>query len=172
MIVVLVILLTSIGIAAEGTETFTWNLREELLVVAIGDSRVEGFREFVIELDKVLPGIGGWGRESILYLATDKKDLKNMRDNHTIFVIRPENLEEFKTLEAKYPELLPLSYGKLISYSFPLVYFSRDNNGKIRGVIVVDEVTSLLAKLLTKEGLPLNAPFWYENGQLKKIEKE
>jgi hypothetical protein len=172
MIVVLVILLTSIGIAAEGTETFTWDRREELIVITVGDGGVEGFNEFVRELEKVLPGVSGWGSGSILDFTTNKKDLKKMRDNHIIFIIRLKNIRELKKLEAEYAELTPITYSELKSYPSLSFYFSRNDEGKIRGVIITEKVTSLLVKQLTETELPLNTFFRYENGQLKKIEKE
>jgi hypothetical protein len=92
-------------------------------------------------------------------------------------MIRPKNIKELEKLEAEYPELVPLSCSKLKSCSFPLLYFSRDDKGKIRGVIITNKVTPLLVKLLTKGELPLNIPFLnipfrYENGQLLILEQK
>jgi hypothetical protein len=151
-------------------KSFTWDRREELIVIAAGN--VEGFYEFIIELDRILPGISGWGREHILDFMTNKEDLKKVRDNHTIFTIRPKNIKELKKLEAKYADWMPIAYSELKSHSFPLFCFSRGDKGKIRGVIITDEVTSSLAKLLTREELPLNTPFRYENGQLLILEQK
>jgi len=138
------------------TESFTWDRQEGIIVTATGN-RVEGCDEFVKELRKVLH-VSRWGSVTLLDFTENKKDLESMRNRHTIFTIRPENLEELEKLEAKHPDLLPLSCSKLKSYSFPLLYFSRDDNGKIRGVIIIDEVTPLLAKLLTESALPLDIP--------------
>ncbi len=171
IIVVLLILLVSVSVAAEKTESFTWDPREELIVITAGNG-VEGFNEFIIELDKVLPGVSGMGSGSFLDFTTDKRDLRKMENNHTVFMIRPKNIKELEKLEAKYPELVPLSCSKLKSYSFPLLYFSRDDKGKIRGVIITNKVTPLLVKLLTKGELPLNIPFRYENGQLLILEQK
>ena len=172
IIAVLLILLVSVSVAAEKTESFTWDPREELIVITAGNG-VEGFNEFIIELDKVLPGVSGMGSGSFLDFTTDKGDLRKMENNHTVLMIRPKNIKELEKLEAKYPELVPLSYSKLKSYSFSfsLLYFSRDDKGKIRGVIITTKVTPLLVKLLTKGELPLNIPFRYENGQLLILEQ-
>ena len=144
------------GKPSKKTESFTWDWREKVIFTATGN-RVEGYVEFAEELRKVLH-VSLWGSVSILDFTENKNDLEAMRNRHTIFLIRPENLEELEKLEAKHPDLLPLSYSKLKSYSFPLLYFSRDDNGKIRGVIITDEVTPLLAKLLTESALPLDIP--------------
>lgn len=171
ILIVFLILVFSESVVAEKVESFTWDRREELIVITAGKG-VEGFNKFVVGLDKVLPGISGWRRESILDFTTNERDLKKMRDNHIIFIIRPRDIKEFKRLEAKHADLVPITYSELKSYSFPLLYFSRDDEGKIRGVIIVDEVTLSLAELLTKQELLLNTPFWYENGQLKEIEEK
>ena len=133
-----------------------WDRQEKVIVTATGN-RVEGCDEFFEELRKVLH-VSRWGSISLLDFTENKNDLEAMRNRHTIFTIRPKNLEELEKLEAKHPDLLPLSCKKLKSYSFPLLYFSRDDNGKIRGVIIIDEVTPLLAKLLTESALPLDIP--------------
>jgi hypothetical protein len=69
--------------------------------------------------------------------------------------------------------LLPVSCDKLRSYlksySFPLLYFSRDNTGRIRGLIIANKATVPLAKLLTEKNIPLDTPLGHENGKLKKL---
>ena len=171
IIVVLLILLVSVSVAAEKTESFTWDREEGIIITATGD-RVEGCDEFVDELRKVILKATRAGSRHLLDFTENKRDLESLRNNHTIFTIRPdltirpENLEELENLEAKHPDLVPLSCSKLKSYSFPLICFSRDDNGKIRGVIITDEVTPSLAKLLVKDALPLDVPFWYEDEQL------
>ena len=153
-------------------KSFTWNRREGIIITSTGDDRVEGYYGFVKELDKAFPNLCKAGSHSLLDFTKDKIDLESMRNTHTIFTIRPditvkpENLEELGNLEAKHPDLVPLSCNKLKYYSFPLICFSRDLNGKIRGVIIADEVTPSLARLLIRDTLPLDVPFWYEDEQL------
>jgi len=58
---------------------------------------------------------------------------------------------------------------ELESYSSPLLYFSRDSQAdKIRGVIVTEKIDPSLAGLLS-EGIPLDTPFRYKNGQLENL---
>ena len=151
------------------TESFTWNRREGIIVTVTGN-RAEGYEEFVEELRKVLLDVCRWGSRSLLDFAEKKKDIESIKNRHTIFIIRPENIEQLEKLEARHPELLPLPYSKLKSCPFPLLYFSRDDSGKIRGVIVIDKVTPLLAKLLTRDALPLDVPIQYKDGQLQILE--
>jgi hypothetical protein len=165
----ILILAISGSVAAEKTEdSFTWD-KIELVIITATSNRVDGFDEFVEEVKKVLLNIANWQSRSILDITKDKSHLELLKDNHTIFTIRPENIEELEKLEANHPDLLPITCSKLKSYSFPLLYFSRDNKGKIRGVIITNEVTPLLATLLTKDALPLDIAFWHEDEQLKDI---
>ena len=150
-------------------KSFTWDQREGAIIITAGN-RVKGCDEFVKELRKVLH-VSSWGSVSLLDFTENERDLEKMRNSHTVFMIRPGNLEELEKLEAKHPDLLPLSCSKLKSYSFPLLYFSRDDNKKIRGVIITDEVTPLLAKSLTEDALLLNVPLEYKNGQLQILKK-
>jgi hypothetical protein len=169
IIVALVVFLASGSAIAKKTETsFTWNRGEHLMVTATGD-RVDGCDEFVNELRKIIPGANKCGSRHLLDFTENSRDLKSLVSRHTIFTIRPEELEQLESLKAKCPKLVPFSCDELKSYCFPLLYFSRDDKGKIRGVIIAGEVTPLLAKLLTKNVLPLNVAFWYEDGQIKEL---
>jgi hypothetical protein len=150
-------------------KSFTWDQREGAIIITAGN-RVKGCDEFVKELRKVLH-VSSWGSVSLLDFTENERDLEKMRNSHTVFMIRPGNLEELEKLEARYPNLLPASCSELKSYSFPLLYFSRDDNKKIRGVIITDEVTLLLAKSLTEDALLLNVPLEYKNGQLQILKK-
>ena len=172
IIIVLLILLVSGGIAAEKPKgSFTWD-KEERITITVTCNRVEGYKEFVEEMRKILPDICRWGSSSLLDFTKSEEEMNSIRSTHTIFMIRPENLEELEKLEVEYADLVPIAYSKLKAYSFPLLYFSRDDKGKIRGVLIADEVTLLLAKLLAKKELLLDTPFWFEDGQLEKIEEE
>ena len=148
-----------------------WKLGEshsDLLCISIGKG-VKGDIEFGGKLIKTL-NMSIHTRPSIVPVGKDLKWL----DSNTILLIHPENLKCLQDLESKCPQLLPLSYAKLESrlesYSSPLFYFSRDTKvNKIRGVIVIEEVNSELAQLLS-EGVPLNMFFCYKNEQLQILE--
>ncbi|GAG97307.1 unnamed protein product, partial [marine sediment metagenome] len=56
------------------------------------------------------------------------------------------------------------------SYGFPLLYFSLDYTGMLRGVIIAKEVTLSLAKTLAEKPIPLDTLLQYENEELKKAE--
>ena len=147
----------------------TWNLQNPLILVYVTvGQRVKGINEKLWEgLLKILK-MNIWGHPSPVF---EEKDMQRLTSSHTIFLIHSKNLKYLAELEAKHPELLPLPCSKLESFSFPLFYFSRNaETDRIRGVIIADEVTPSLAKLLTEDVLPLDIPVLleYENGQLKK----
>ena len=83
----------------------------------------------------------------------------------------PEEIQEYRDLEKKYPDIVPISTDDLESglksYGSPLLYFSQDpETYKIRGIIVAGQVDSSLAELLLSKGVTLDNPFRYENEQL------
>lgn len=148
----------------------TWNLQNPLTLTYLTvKPRVKGADEKLWkELAKTLP-MGIQGMPSLVFM--EEKDIQRLMESHTIFLIHPKNLKYLQDLEAKYPDLLPLSCSKLKAYPFPLFYFSRNaETGRVRGVIIADKVDSSLARLLTEDTLPLDIPVLleYKNGQLKK----
>ncbi len=161
-------------------KTFTWNRKERQIFTVSGERWViehDEFDEFAKKIRKILPRVNCWGTSrSLLYLVKGKKRLETIKSCHTIFMVRPEYLHHFEELEAEYPDLLPVSCEKLKaylkSYSFPLLYFSYDYTGMIRGVIIAKEVTPSLAKALTEKPIPLDTLLQYENVKLKKAEKK
>ena len=146
-------------------ETVSLSSHFELICISTGES-VEGAEPFWEELIKNMD-ISIHMRPSLIPVGEDLQWL----NRNTIYLNHPKNLKCLQDLEAKYPELLPLSYNELKSelefYSLPLFYFSRDTKtGKIRGIIVADRVCPLLAEAMIKEGVvPLNVSFQYENVQ-------
>jgi len=182
MLVVLVCILAlgfsgfSVVEGKSSKKTFTWNYKKRLIVTFTGRPFTAGFEEFAEEMQKVYGRKANvWGSGSLLDYAKNKERIKVIRSNNTIFTVRPENLYDLEDLEAEYPDLLPVSTEKLESYlktyGYPLLYFSRDRRRKIRGVIIADEATPSLAKLLTKKPIPLDTLLQYENEELKKAEK-
>ena len=150
-------------------ETVTLESPLHIIYVSTGE-QVEGPGEELWEEMNRLLGASIHGRPSPVPIG---KDLEWLTSN-TFYLIHPENLECLQDLEAEYPQLLPLSCdeleSELESYSSPLLYFSRDIEvDKIRGIIVAEEVYIELAELLS-EGVPLDVPFRYENGQLQILE--
>lgn len=144
---------------------------ESPLYIIEGENQVEGLRDFWEEIKSIYGPTGLLGGYPLVEGV--EKYLENIRECNSILVISPipEGIQEFRDLENKYPDLCPLSCdeleSELESYSFPLLYFSQDLQAdKIRGIIVAEEVDPLLAGLLS-EGIPLDTPFRYENGQLQ-----
>lgn len=147
---------------------------ESPLYIINGENRVEGFLDFWEEMELIYGQMGMLGgyplAEGIEWY------FESIRECNSILVIPPipEGIQDFRDLENKYPDLCPFSAAELEieleSYSFPLLYFSQDLQAdKIRGIIVAEEVDPLLAGLLS-EGIPLDTPFRYENGQLQILE--
>ncbi len=157
--------------------TFAWNPKEGLIITTTGEPRITGYREFPNnELLDALPGLSRWGSPSLLRFTESKESLKKIKSSHTIFMIRPECLYDLENLEAEYPDLLPVSTEKLKlylkTYGYPLLYFSCDSTGMLRGVVIAKKITlSLLTELLTKS-IALDIPLRYEYGELKKAEKK
>jgi len=164
----------------EAEKTFTWNpndKRERVIVTVTGRPRVNNYDEFAEEIRKVVSIVDRWGAPSLLYWEGEKVEgkvtrLDIIRSCHTIFMVQPECLYDLESLEAKYPDLLPISTEKLKSYlktySYPLLYFSLDYTGMLRGVIIAEEVSPSLAELLTKKPSPLDTPLQYKEGELEK----
>ena len=104
--------------------------------------------------------------------------LESIKKSNTILILpwNSEGMLKYQEIENKYPYLCPLSCdeleSELESHSSPLLYFSQDLQvDKIRGIIVADQVDAPLAELLSvEEGIPLDVPFRYENGQLQILE--
>ena len=124
-----------------------------------------------------------------------EKYLEDIRKSNVILLISPtpEGIQEFRDLESSYSDLCLISSVELESelefHSSPLLYFSllycqlnesgpgwswegdiipgcEDEQDKIRGIIVADQVDAPLAELLS-EGIPSGTSFRYENGQLQ-----
>ena len=156
----------------------TWNLQDPLILIYFTrGQQIKGFNEkFQEELAKTLPmNICGRGSLEALYDNHKEpgKGLQRLMDSNTIFLVHPKDIKYLKDLETDYPNLLPLSYSKLKSYPFPLLYFSRDDQtDKIRGIIIVKQVDVSLAELLGTEAIPLDTPLRYEKGQLKEIKEK
>ena len=165
-------------------KTFTWNpkdLKERLIITVTARPRVNNYDEFAEEMRKVISTVDRWGAPSLLYwegrkIEGETTELDIIRSHHTIFMISPENLSDLEKLEAKYPDLLPVSTEKLKShlktYGYPSLYFSCDYTGMLRGVIIAKGVNPSLAKSLTEKPIPLDTPLRYENGKLDRLETE
>ena len=140
---------------------------------------VEGVFDFYCKMNLLLIGEANV-EEGVSYLpefSLITEYLKSIKKSNTILILpwNSEGMLKYRELENKYPDLCPLSCdeleSELESYSSPLLYFSRDSQAdKIRGIIVSGNVNSSLAELMIKEGVPLDVPFRYENGQWQILE--
>jgi hypothetical protein len=147
---------------------------ESPLYVIEGENRVEGFLDFWEKLNSLYEHVSLLGGYPLVEGV--EKHLENIRKCNSILVIPPipEGIQEFRDLEDKYLDLCPLSCdeleSELESHSSPLIYFSQDIGAeKLRGVIVASQIDPSLAELLS-EGVPLDIPFRYEDGQLQILE--
>lgn len=175
IISIVILTIFAVGLAGCGTtpsispEMVTLSSPLEIICVSTGEGVEGNSEEFWEKMNEFLDA-SIHTRPSLVPVGEDLKWLTR----NTIFLNHPENLECLKDLEAEYSQLLPLSNdeleSELKSYSSPLLYFSRDIEvDKIRGIIVAEEVYLELAELLS-EGVPLDVPFRYENGQLQILE--
>ena len=146
------------------------------LIVTVTGNRTEGYEKFVGEIRKVMPDVCRWGSESLVDFTEKEEDLRAIKNSYTIFLLRPDNIEQLKNLQAKYPNLVPYSYPKLtfyLKFNPCLLYFFYDAQiDKVRGIIITEKVDASLAKLLVEKELPLDTLLQYKNGQLKKIEEK
>jgi hypothetical protein len=151
------------------------NLELPLYLIS-GENSVEGFMDFHEKMELIY---GPIGRVSGYPLVEGvERHLENIRKCNSILIFpqTPEGIQEYRNLENKYPDLCPLSCdtleSELSSHSSPLIYFSQDiGAGKLRGIIVADQVDASLAELLSGgDGVPLDISFRYENGQLQILE--
>lgn len=140
---------------------------------------VEGVFDFYWKMNLLLTG-GANVEEGVSYLpefSQITEYLESIKKSNTIFILpwNSEGMLKYRELENEYPDLCPISCdeleSKLESHSPPLLYFSQDIGAeKLRGVIVASQVDATLAELLISEGVPLDAFFLYENGQLIVLE--
>jgi hypothetical protein len=170
---VFVVGLAGCGTVPSSTVPEMVNLESPLYCIE-GENQVEGFFDFQEKLDSLYEHVSLLGGYPLVEGV--EKYLESIRECNSILIIPPtsEGIQEFQDLEDVYPDLCPLSYGELESeldsYSSPLLYFSQDLQAeKLRGVIVASQIDSSLAELLS-EGVPLDVPFRYENGQLQILE--
>lgn len=147
---------------------------ESPLYAIMGENEVGGFMDFWEELDSLYEHVSLLGGYPLVEGV--ERHLESIRECNSILVIPPipEGIQEFRDLENKYPDLCPISSAELESelesYSSPLLYFSYDIQAeKLRGIIVASQVDPSLVELLS-EGIPLDTPFRYEDGQLQILE--
>jgi hypothetical protein len=130
---------------------------------------VEGFESFEGVIKKAGLWYGSVGGYPLVTAAG--KYYADIKICNSIILLPPnsEEIQEYRDLQKKYPDLCPLSADKLESelksYS-NLLYFSQDKTSKIRGVIVADLVDSSLAELLLSKGVILDTFLRWENGNL------
>jgi hypothetical protein len=166
--------LTGCGTTPSPTPPEMVSLESPLYIIE-GENQVEGFRDFWEEIESIYGPAGLLGGYPLV--EEIEGYVESIRECNSILIIPPvpEGIQEFQDLENEYPDLCPLSCNELEveleSHSSPLIYFSQDlQTDKIRGIIVADQVDALLAESLSAEGIPLDVPFRYEDGQLQILE--
>jgi hypothetical protein len=135
------------------------------------------FNEFhqIYQYERVIGFLGGY--PLVEGVGEDYSDIVKK----TSIIILPTSFEainEYKELEKKYPEIVPISSAKVKAmvmttekYDEVLFLYFTKKDGIIRGVIVADTVDSNLAHLLTEKGVVLDAPFKYEKGEIKILKR-
>jgi len=141
-----------------------------------GTHSVEGEESF----EQVFPKMGLWygslgGYPLVTGVGKYYADIK-ICNRIMLIPPTPEEIQEYRDLEKKYPDIVPISTDDLESglksYGSPLLYFSQDpETYKIRGVIVADLVDSSLAELICKKGVILDTFLRWENGNLVILQK-
>ena len=129
-----------------------------------GQGSFEGSREWYKTIEKSLGRFGVVGGYPLL--ESVEKYLRGIKSCNSILLISsssPADIKALRKLEKKYPELLPLSYDELMSYSYPLIYFAKDaKTNLVRGIIISHKVDNSLTELLLEKGVPLETPLKYE----------
>ena len=175
MVISAILLLTFSGSVTTVEQPIVWSLQAPCYIITGGHSP-RGLWQFQSTIFDSLGREGGFlsGYSGDLLMEKVEKYLESIMQSNTIFLILPktEEFKELKELKEKYPELLPISFEEFDEFS-PLVYLTYDiGTGKMRGVIVADEVDNSLAKILLGKNLPLNIFFRYKEGKLREIEKK
>ena len=146
------------------------------LIVTMTGDQIKGHKEFIKEMRKVISDTCDWGSRSLVDFTEREEDMKAIKDSYTIFLLRPDNIEQLKDLKAKYPNLVPCSYDKLkvyLKFNPCLFYFFYDaQTDKIRGIIIAEKVDASLVKLLAEKELLLDTLLQYKDGQLKEIKEK
>lgn len=170
IIVSLIFGIAGCGTAPSPTPPEMVSLESPLYIIE-GENHVEGDIDFREEMQLIYQSVSSVSGYPLV--EGIERHLEDIRKCNSILIIPPtlEGIQEFRDLDNKYPDLCPLSCdeleSELESHSSPLLYFSQDIGAdKIRGIIVAEEVDPSLAELLS-EGVPLDTPFRYENGQLE-----
>lgn len=166
----LLILLLLLAVGMQGSSV--WRLQQPLWIIE-GQSSIGG-GEFAQTIEQSIGPTGFLGGYPLV--TGVEKYLRAIRRSNTIFLIdasSASDLEGLRELGDKYPELLPLPYDELTYYPLPLVYFARGTyTYMVRGIIIArDRVGRTLAELLVEEGVPLEVPLQYEEGQLQQSER-
>ena len=76
------------------------------LIVTMTGDQIKGHKEFIKEMRKVISDTCDWGSRSLVDFTEREEDVKAIKDSYTIFLLRPDNIEQLKDLKAKYPNLV------------------------------------------------------------------
>jgi len=166
------------SLSLETVDISVWRLQSPWYIIT-GVNAPKDYQKFYDAIEKSLGEkgslLGGYSGDSLVERA--ERYLESIKRSNIIFLISPKakEFEALKELWKKYPELFPLSCDKLneLRHLSPLIYLTYNiQAGKLRGVVVADEVDSSLAKLLAEEELPLNTLLQYEDGRLKEVKEK
>jgi len=140
--------------------------------IIFGESHVGGDNEFIGTI-RSLAGSGSLLGGYPLVKGVEKY-ITEIKGSNSIFVINASSVNDLmalKELDKKYPYLLPLPYEELRYYPLPLICFAMQPSGTVRGIIIAEDVSGSLAKLLVDIGVPPEAPVREEEGKFKPLER-
>ena len=137
----------------------TWTLKGPLCIIAQDGT---GHRIFRSTLEKKVGNIGLVGFEAI-----SKHSVRLYKIN-TIALFNPSSHEPYPR---NYLDLLPLSKEKALEYPIPFIYFSKDDDGFVRGIIVARDPEGYykIAQIFVKNEIPLYTQLLLVNNHLRKI---
>jgi hypothetical protein len=137
-----------------------------------GENLVPGFHPEFYNKFKAAGSTGLLGGSPLIEEV--EKYYSEIVKTNILFAILPTSsgIKEYQQLEQKHPDIVPLSADKveefIREYGVPFLYFVRDSStNRIRGLIVSNSVDANLADLLLSKGVVTNAPFRYEEGEIK-----
>jgi len=166
----------SLGLPIESSALFTVSpsvLKPVAPYIIYGERSPRGFDEFYETICSLAGGgnflLGGYPLVKAVEGYTTE-----IKGANSIFLINASSTNDLmalKELDEKYPYLLPLPYEELRYYPLPLICFGIQPSGAIRGIIIAEDVSGSLAKLLVDIGVPPGVPVREEEGKFKPLER-
>ena len=140
--------------------------------IIYGESSPRGLGEF-LETIRSLAGAGGslGGYPLVEAVGNYITEIKGRDSLFLINASSSNDLAALKELDKEYPYLLPLPYEELRYYPLPLICFAMQPSGAVRGIIIAEDVSGSLAKLLVDIGVPPGVLVREEGGEFKPLER-